>query len=167
MIYIATAAAVLAITVLFGSKLLADDMHALCNWKWFVLHYVVSALSNVTQITLQALAKKSPFKKWTLQNNRSKFDIIRYLSIPSEIFAMKFVSISNCKSAICMNLSDRSWSSGNAFVTGEGGLKFNSLTGPIGHSAANGSLPLRHFFERTKRWPRKLVTRLGAMQQRV
>ena len=60
---------------------------------------------------------------------------------------MKLVSLSKCKSAICMNLSDTSWSSGNAFVTGEGGLKFNSLTGQIGHSAAYGSPPCDIFLK--------------------
>ena len=40
-----------------------------------------------------------------------------------------------------------SWSSGNAFVSGAGGLRFKSRVGQIGHSVANGSPPLRHFFE--------------------
>ena len=40
-----------------------------------------------------------------------------------------------------------SWSSGNAFISGAGGLRFKSRTGQIGHSVANGSPPLRHFFE--------------------
>ena len=40
-----------------------------------------------------------------------------------------------------------SWSSGNAFVSGAGGLRFKSRTVQIGHSVANGSPPLRHFFE--------------------
>ena len=42
-----------------------------------------------------------------------------------------------------------SWSSGNAFVSGAGGLRFKSQNGQIGHSVANGSPPLRHFFERS------------------
>ena len=42
-----------------------------------------------------------------------------------------------------------SWSSGNAFVSGAEGLRFKSRAGRIGHSAANGSPPLRHFFERS------------------
>ena len=42
-----------------------------------------------------------------------------------------------------------SWSSGNAFVSGVGGLRFKSQAGQIGHSVANGSPPLRHFFERS------------------
>ena len=36
------------------------------------------------------------------------------------------------------------WSSGNALVSGAGGLRFNSRTGQIGHSVTNGSPPLRH-----------------------
>ena len=40
-----------------------------------------------------------------------------------------------------------SWSSGKAFVSGAGGLRFKSRVGQIGHSVANGSPPLRHFFE--------------------
>ena len=40
-----------------------------------------------------------------------------------------------------------SWSSGNAFVSGAGGLRFKSRAGQIGHSVANGSPPLQHFFE--------------------
>ena len=35
------------------------------------------------------------------------------------------------------------------FFFGAGGLRFKSRTGEIGHSAANGSPPLRHFFERS------------------
>ena len=42
-----------------------------------------------------------------------------------------------------------SWSSGNAFVSGAGGLRFKSRAGQVGHSVANGSPPLRHFFERS------------------
>ena len=49
-----------------------------------------------------------------------------------------------------------SWSSGNAFVFGAegfevqvGGVRFKSLDGQIEYSAANGSPPLRHFFERS------------------
>ena len=40
-----------------------------------------------------------------------------------------------------------SWSSGNAFVCGAVGLRFKSRASQIGHSVANGSSPLRHFFE--------------------
>ena len=42
-----------------------------------------------------------------------------------------------------------SWSSGNAFVSGAGGLKCKFRAGQIGRSVANGSPPLRHFFERS------------------
>ena len=35
-----------------------------------------------------------------------------------------------------------SWSSGNAFVSEEGGLRFKSRDGQIRHSVANGSPPL-------------------------
>ena len=41
------------------------------------------------------------------------------------------------------------WSSGCAFVSGAGGLRFKSLAGQIGHSLANGSPPLQHFFEKS------------------
>ena len=41
------------------------------------------------------------------------------------------------------------WWSGNAFVTGAGDLRFKSQAGQIEHSVANGSPPLRHFFERS------------------
>ena len=39
-----------------------------------------------------------------------------------------------------------SYSSGNAFVSGAGVLRSKSPIDHIGHSAANGSTPLRHFF---------------------
>ena len=42
-----------------------------------------------------------------------------------------------------------SWSSGNAFIAGAGGLKFISWAGQIVHGVANVSPPLRHFFERS------------------
>ena len=35
-----------------------------------------------------------------------------------------------------------------AFVSGPKGRRFKSRQGQIGHTVANGSLPLRHFFER-------------------
>ena len=70
-------------------------------------------------------------------------------------------------------LAIASWSSGNAFVSKAGGLRFKALTGQIGHSVANGSPPLRHFFERycvaRAQWRgdglRKLVTRFGVIQR--
>ena len=40
------------------------------------------------------------------------------------------------------------WSSGNAFVTETGGLRFKSRAGQIGHSVANGLPQLQHCFER-------------------
>ena len=46
-------------------------------------------------------------------------------------------------------LEKASWSSGNAFVSGAGGLRFKSRAGQIGHSVANGSPPLRRFFKRS------------------
>ena len=42
-----------------------------------------------------------------------------------------------------------SWWSGNAFVSGAGSLRFKPQAGHIGHSVADGSPPLRHFFERS------------------
>ena len=41
------------------------------------------------------------------------------------------------------------WSSGNAFGTGKGGLRFKSRTVHVGYSVANGSPLLRHFFQRS------------------
>ena len=40
-----------------------------------------------------------------------------------------------------------SWSSGNAFISGAGGLRFKSRAGQITRSVANGSPLLRHFFK--------------------
>ena len=45
--------------------------------------------------------------------------------------------------------SNANWSSDNAFVSGTGGLRFESRTGQIGHSVANGSPPLLRFFEKS------------------
>ena len=42
-----------------------------------------------------------------------------------------------------------SWSSGNVFIFGAGGLRFKSWTGQIEHSVANSSPLLRHFFIRS------------------
>ena len=63
------------------------------------------------------------------------------------------------------------WSSGNAFVSGEGYLRFKSRAGQIGHSVVNGSQMLQRFFERScvarAQWHgdelRQLVTRLGRL----
>ena len=53
-----------------------------------------------------------------------------------------------------------SWSSGNVFFSGAGGLRIKSRAGQIGHIVANGSPPLQHFFRKklccpgamTRRW---------------
>ena len=71
-----------------------------------------------------------------------------------------------------LRISSPSWSSGNAFVSGAGGLRFKSRAGQIGHSVANGSPPLRLFFEwscvaraqQRGNGPRQLVTRFGVIQ---
>ena len=42
-----------------------------------------------------------------------------------------------------------SWSSGNAFVSGAGDLRFKSRAGQIRHRVANDLPPLQHFFERS------------------
>ena len=42
-----------------------------------------------------------------------------------------------------------SWSSGNAFVSEAGGLRFTSQAGQIEHSVANGKPSLQHFFKRS------------------
>ena len=57
-------------------------------------------------------------------------------------------------------LEPASWSSGNALVSGAGGLKIKSRTGQIEHSVANGSPPLLTFLQKelccpgamTRRW---------------
>ena len=36
-------------------------------------------------------------------------------------------------------LTPASWSSGNAFISGAGGLRFKSQAGQIGHSVVNSS----------------------------
>ena len=64
-----------------------------------------------------------------------------------------------------------SWSSGNAFVFGAGGLKFKPWTGHIGHAVL---LMARHCYisskvavfarvPRQENGPRKLVKRLGVI----
>ena len=50
-------------------------------------------------------------------------------------------------SDLTINLA--SWSNGNAFFSGVGGLRFNFLAGQIGHNVAYGSRLLQHFFERS------------------
>ena len=57
----------------------------------------------------------------------------------------------------CVALGKRS--NGNAFVSGAGGQRFKSRASQIGHSVANGSPPLQHFFE-------KKLCRPGAMTRR-
>ena len=48
------------------------------------------------------------------------------------------------------NANISSWSSGNVFVSGAGGLRFKSRAGEIEHSVANGSPPLQQFLERSE-----------------
>ena len=66
-----------------------------------------------------------------------------------------------------------SWSSGNAFVFEAGGLRFKTRVGKTELSVANGSPPLRNFFERScvarAQWhgdgPCQLVVRFGVIQR--
>ena len=60
---------------------------------------------------------------------------IWYLSNQNHIKHVRF----NCKPA--------SWSSGNAFVSGAGGLRFKSRVGQIVHSAADDLPALQYFFD--------------------
>ena len=46
----------------------------------------------------------------------------------------------------CIHILPYRWSSGNAFVSGAGGLRFKSRISHIEYSVASGSPPLRHFF---------------------
>ena len=47
------------------------------------------------------------------------------------------------------NKKTTSWSSGNAFVSGAGSLRFKSRADQIGQSVATGSPSLQYFFERS------------------
>ena len=66
-----------------------------------------------------------------------------------------------------------SWSSGNAFVSGAGGLSFKSWAGQIEHSVATGSPPSDISAKKNPaaraQWrrdgPHQLVTRFGVMQR--
>ena len=78
------------------------------------------------------------------------------------------------KNMLCVKSSlPASKSNCNAFVSGAGGLRLKSRASQIGHSVANGSPRLRHFFKRSyvarAQWhgdgPRQLVTRFGVLQQ--
>ena len=61
----------------------------------------------------------------------------------------------------------------DALVSGARGLRFKSRAGQIGHSVANSSPPLQHFFkqscvaraQRTGDGPCQLVTRFGVIQR--
>ena len=46
-------------------------------------------------------------------------------------------------------LSNAQWSSGNTFVSEAKGLRFKSRTVQIGLNVANGSPPLRQFYQRS------------------
>ena len=70
------------------------------------------------------------------------------------IFVYKILrnsSETSCKHSLTskskITIKSTSWSSDNAFVSGAGGLRFDSRAGQIGLSVANGLPPLRHFFE--------------------
>ena len=55
--------------------------------------------------------------------------------------------VMHSKSLRLQKPSTISWLSNNKFVSGAGDLKLKSPAGQIGHSIANGSPPLRHFFK--------------------
>ena len=61
---------------------------------------------------------------------RRKCDISGTLVVPLVVFCSSVMIL--CKPG--------SWSSGNVFVSGVGGLWFKSRAGQIGHSVVNGSL---------------------------
>ena len=70
-------------------------------------------------------------------------------------------------------LKFKSWSSGNAFISGAGDLRIKSRVGQIRRRIANGSPPLQHFFETScaaraqgrADGPHQLVTRFGVIQR--
>ena len=65
------------------------------------------------------------------------------------IDAFKFSQCSTCL-YIFAYLCILVWSNGNAFVSGRGGPRFKTRAGQIGSRVvANGSLPRRHFFEKS------------------
>ena len=66
-------------------------------------------------------------------------------------------STCDCVCAVTRNMYEAfitslpaSWSIGNAFVSGAGGLRFKSRASKIGHIVANGSSSLRQLFERSR-----------------
>ena len=61
-----------------------------------------------------------------------------YTALSNEIVLGKYITV-----------LPASWLSGNTFVSGAGGLRFKSRVRQTGHSVANDSTPLRHFFERS------------------
>ena len=72
--------------------------------------------------------------------------INRYLSFTANLVAVLCIISSH---HTVVSFHTRCWSSRNALVSGAEGLRFQSRAGQIGHSVANGSPPLRHFFERS------------------
>ena len=61
----------------------------------------------------------------------------------------EFYNLSTDHNGTVLKLENASWSSGNAFVSGAGGLRFQPRAGQIGHSIVNGSPLLQHFFKRS------------------
>ena len=105
------------------------------------------SLTRVSLISLVALVpcRPTPFSLVLTQLNlvQSFSSVLVNNVIPKGVFGLAALFY-DCK----LNLKF-CWSSGNAFVSGAGGLRFKSQAGQIGHSVANGSPPLRHFFERS------------------
>ena len=71
---------------------------------------------------------------------------VRKLKISTILWLDDKTIVSNC---LYQQLEQASWASGNAFVSGAEDLGLKSRAGRIGHSVANGSPLLRHFFERS------------------
>ena len=71
-----------------------------------------------------------------------------------ELFRQLLLHIPACKlTSVCIakieTIFAANWSSGNAFVSGAGGLKIKSRANQIVHSVANGSPPQGYLFERS------------------
>ena len=62
-------------------------------------------------------------------------------------WAMAMLEVANGKISVIYKLHS-TWSSGYAFVSGAGGLRFKSRASQIENRVANGSAPLRHVFKR-------------------
>ena len=138
------------------------------------LHASVQYSKNNKTFDLKKIKSNNIFSKLRQSGLFLSYCVCEQLSSFENMLQLR-QNVGNCVKSMGrkLTLTPASWSSGNALVSGAGGLRFNYWSGIIRHNVANDSPPLGHIFEKScvgrAQWhrdgPGKLVTRFGAIHR--